>query len=416
MISRFLSNRRGNVAMITALAFLPLLGAAGLAVDYVNLSRERTNLQAIADAAVLMAAGISLDDESVARREVDRYISSLAYADDLDWDVSLVDGELQLSINRTIPLRIASVLNAPTADIGVQSFAKQARSVGRGGLELALVLDVSNSMKNRMPEMKLAANRLIDEIYGTEATLPNVRVSLVPFSGRVNFVDYGWDWMSDQTGRNVANAQLRNPKKDAFSPSASALCSGWRSGTNGETDASPTVEKLPMFDGPHETCPQSRMIALTESRAVIQDGINALTNNHGTSTQVGLLWGWRSLSPDWQGHWFSGNPDLPLSYEETPGKHVVIMTDGKNHPKQAGDEHTEDEVNAQLIRQCQRMRDQGYTIYAVTYYMNGTLTDLYTACTGVADHVYDANSASELSAAFEDIGGSLVSSALRLTR
>ena len=416
MISKFLSDRRGNIAMITALAFLPLLGAAGLAVDYVNLSRERTNLQAIADAAVLMAGGVSLDDEDVARREVDRYLSSLAYADELHWDVSLVDGELQLSINRAIPLRIASVFNAPTAEIGVNSFAKQARSVGRGGLELALVLDVSNSMKNRMPEMKLAANRLIDEIYGTEATLPNVRVSLVPFSGRVNFADYGWDWMADQSGRSVATAQPRDPKKDAFVPSAAALCSGWRSGTNGETDASPAVEKLPVFSGPHETCPQSKMIALTESRATIQAGINALTNNHGTSTQVGLLWGWRSLSPDWQGHWFADNADLPLSFDETPGKHVVIMTDGKNNPKQAGDTQTEEQVNAQLLRQCQAMREDGYTIYAVTYYMNGTLTDLYSACTGTSDQVYDANSAIELSAAFADIGGSLVTSALRLSR
>lgn len=412
---RITRDRNGNIAMITALTFLPLLGAAGLAVDYINLSRERSDLQAVSDAAALMAAGVSLEDEDAARAAAARYIASLDYGAEIDWSLEIVDGELQLSMNRDVPLSMGAVFGTESADVGARSHATAAMSTG-GGLELALVLDVSNSMKNRMTGMKIAANRLVDAIYGTAETLPDVKLALVPFSGRVNFADYGWDWMNSQMGRNLASASPKNAKKDPFVPSASMLCNAWRTHPHSETDASPEVEAFPVHTGPHETCPVSRMIALTDSRSTIQNAINALTNNHGTSTQVGLLWGWRALSPEWQGFWYPDQPELPLGHAETPGKHLVIMTDGENHPKQSGDSQSVEEVNAQLVRQCQAMRAEGYTLYAVTYYMNGSLTDLYTACTGDSTRVYDANSAEELSVAFESIGGSLVKSALRLTR
>jgi len=47
------SNKRGNVAVITALAALPMISAIGCVIDYSNASMIRTKLQAAADAATL---------------------------------------------------------------------------------------------------------------------------------------------------------------------------------------------------------------------------------------------------------------------------------------------------------------------------------------------------------------------------
>jgi Flp pilus assembly protein TadG len=53
LIADFRSNSRGNVAIITALAALPMMAAIGCAVDYSNASMIRTKLQAAADSATL---------------------------------------------------------------------------------------------------------------------------------------------------------------------------------------------------------------------------------------------------------------------------------------------------------------------------------------------------------------------------
>src|SRR5271169_1163725 len=53
LISDFRSNRRGNVAVITALAMLPMIAAVGCVIDYTTATMIKTKLQAAADAASL---------------------------------------------------------------------------------------------------------------------------------------------------------------------------------------------------------------------------------------------------------------------------------------------------------------------------------------------------------------------------
>lgn len=53
LIAAFASNTRGNVAMMTGLAAIPMLAGVGCVVDYTMASMMRTKLQAVADAATL---------------------------------------------------------------------------------------------------------------------------------------------------------------------------------------------------------------------------------------------------------------------------------------------------------------------------------------------------------------------------
>jgi Flp pilus assembly protein TadG len=55
LIRRFRSNTRGNVAVISALACLPMVAAVGCVIDYTSASMIKTKLQAAADAASLAA-------------------------------------------------------------------------------------------------------------------------------------------------------------------------------------------------------------------------------------------------------------------------------------------------------------------------------------------------------------------------
>jgi Flp pilus assembly protein TadG len=53
LVARFRTDRRGNIAVITALAALPMVSAVGCVIDYSNASMIRAKLQSAADAASL---------------------------------------------------------------------------------------------------------------------------------------------------------------------------------------------------------------------------------------------------------------------------------------------------------------------------------------------------------------------------
>ena len=59
LIAQFRSNKRGNVAVITALCALPLVASVGCVIDYTSASLIKTKLQAAADAAALATVSVN---------------------------------------------------------------------------------------------------------------------------------------------------------------------------------------------------------------------------------------------------------------------------------------------------------------------------------------------------------------------
>src|SRR5690606_12518241 len=53
MLSRFWRDRRGNIAPMMAMLAVPLIGSAGVAIDYTQASATRTSFQAALDATAL---------------------------------------------------------------------------------------------------------------------------------------------------------------------------------------------------------------------------------------------------------------------------------------------------------------------------------------------------------------------------
>src|ERR1700728_4944533 len=58
-ISGFAASKRGNVAVITALACLPMIAAVGCVIDYSDASMIKTKLQAASDAAALATVSVN---------------------------------------------------------------------------------------------------------------------------------------------------------------------------------------------------------------------------------------------------------------------------------------------------------------------------------------------------------------------
>jgi hypothetical protein len=179
---------------------------------------------------------------------------------------------------------------------------------------------------------------------------------------------------------------------------------------------------------------------------------------------VGAIWGWRMLSPQWRGVWGGTmSTNLPLSYgTEGMAKAVVIMTDGKNEWSSSGPYGgyakkaasvvrcnggflgycyipeswgTDDRlgvslpidregdmpgaINAQLNNRlsqvCKNTKNAGIRIYTVAFGSPGTeIETLLRTCASLPEFFFNSPTAADLKVAFSTIGDSL--SNLRVSR
>jgi Flp pilus assembly protein TadG len=470
-----LRDRRGAAAMIWVIAIVPVFGAAGLAVDsslgYMLKSRMSKSL----DTAGLAAGRIAHADnvEEVARDYFDANFGALGSAEILDFEFER--DEVADTITLTAVARTPTVFMRVFGQDDMEVSARTVIQRQTTGMELALVLDNTGSMwasdtktniaGTPFEAMQNAAGNLIDIIYGEEDELDNVWVSLVPYVAAVNVGPSRTGWL--EAGDRV----FTNPA--SFRPDLAG--GGWkgcvkaRAHPHDTTDAPPSEQPFTSFfyatstsdnnwpsindsytgtnsarKGPNLGC-GTPITPLTSSRATIEAGIAAMKpwRRGGTAGNLGLVWGWRTLSPRWRGLW--GNADLPLDYgTDFMDKVVVIMTDGNNEfydltdsddPGKPSDFTAYGRVNAagpvglnvtttgagvailnsRMTAICTAMKAQKIKIYTIIFgnAPNATTRALYQNCASDPSMYYYAPSNEALASAFRSIGGQLANLHIR---
>ncbi|MFL5270089.1 MAG: pilus assembly protein TadG-related protein [Stellaceae bacterium] len=190
-------------------------------------------------------------------------------------------------------------------------------------------------------------------------------------------------------------------------------------------------------DGPNQGCPVS-VLPLTDAttttgKAAILNKISSMWTRDagGTQVHIGMVWGWRTLSPTGP---FTAVNGHPLSYSDTTTtgwkKVVVLMTDGEEEwPATAnmtglgqiadgkiGTTSTSTAVtnlNSRLTSVCSNMAAQGYIIYAIGLGPGGSSNTQLQNC-AVNGGFYEAATPSNLQTVFNDVAKSLI--ALRLSQ
>ncbi len=126
-LSRLAKDCAGNVTIITGLAAIPLVAAAGLAIDYSRGTRVESELQQIADAAALAAASgqnisgtvsqKAAQRTAIAQSYLDAHLASLGDAA-IVGSPSIVIGPntVDVAIEATVDGSLVNVLNAPGDD------------------------------------------------------------------------------------------------------------------------------------------------------------------------------------------------------------------------------------------------------------------------------------------------------------
>lgn len=189
LFDRFAKDKRGNVAMMFAIAAIPVVGAVGAAVDYSHVSEVRSKLVDALDAGVLAVGSQPPMTDAQAFNTVNQWVDLHMGPDYAKyWKLDSVtqdgDGKITAVATGDVDTTIARVLGIDTVPIDVTSQA--VRSIGK--IELALVLDNTGSMKkgDKIGKLKDAATKLVDTLANAAKDPNDLKIALVPFSQTVN--------------------------------------------------------------------------------------------------------------------------------------------------------------------------------------------------------------------------------------
>ena len=214
-------------------------------------------------------------------------------------------------------------------------------------------------------------------------------------------------------------------------------------GDNDWPDIDETNEAQNEGTGPNLGCGPA-ITPLTAEKTKVLAAIDEMQPWHrgGTHANLGLVWGWRTISQRWRGLWGGNTPDhLPLDSDApSMDKVAIVLTDGENvyydwpgglpgRPLSGSYPDTDysaygrlsegrlgttnsgaavAEINKRMARLCTNMKNEDIVIYAITFQLNNKPTqDLFRACATDPSKYYNSPSNAELREAFVAIGNEL---------
>lgn len=430
-IQQTMHSEKGGVLPFVGLAFMVLVASVGIAVDYGRGQMVQSKLHAALDAAGLAAASVakSQDIETEVLKFVEAnfpqgYMEARApenakYPNTFVTRLNIIENPLNSSV--TIDLAGAAevdtifmrIFGFTTMPVSAETVVAQTR---RRGFEMVMALDSTGSMSgvqagvSRRDAMVRAANEMLDVLYGPQDSFDNIFIGLVPFSYQVNVGNAKRDssnWLRSDVGTNVSIPGDVGCVDDGPED---------RNINYATTAVPPTTGDSLFIQGAVTGCAGAVprvMTPMQSSKARVRTALNAITNSGNTRIDVGAVWGWRMLSPSWQGRWNHVSPALPLPLN-TPDmdKVLILLTDGMNEP--VAGTVTQAEANARLAATCQNMKQQdGIIIYAITFH-DIRAQNLMRACATSPDHYYHAAGNESIGQVFRQIADSLMN--LRISK
>jgi Flp pilus assembly protein TadG len=332
-LQKFAADESGSILQMAGLSIIPLMLAAGVAIDTSRINYTHQKLAAGLDAGALAAAamiGKSTDEKKVeARRYLDNNFLNGDKATIESFELTENDNEVFVQATARLPMSVMKAVGKNYADITLTStIVKDGSSV-----EVALVLDNTGSMAPYMTTLKSAANEFLDTVLDKQPVAPYyARAAVIPYNRAVNL----------GTSANAARGAV--PSSTSFTIFDGNVKSGdltncvsERTGTAKYTDASVASNPVgPVYipSGSGNPCNISEVKGLTSAKEGLQTAVNAMTAGGSTAGQVGVAWGWYMVSPNF-GLYPDGATPAPYGTAKLR-KIVVLMTDGEYNSAYCG--------------------------------------------------------------------------------
>ena len=416
VLSQFKSLLRrteGQVTIIFALASIPMMIAAGSAIDYMRYSDVKTSIQAGLDGAALAAAlpRSATDAERTAiARQYFKKNASYKGMDGIDVDINVLIGADSVRTSVSSRMSTSFMALAGINSMEINEMAEVMRPFADDA-EIALVLDYSGSMNRlgKYQSMATAATKMINDLAA--ATKPGaVKIGLVPFSAMV---------------------YTSMPREYVNQASATAIWTGctqdrkYPHNTNVDTPQTAPADpdtKWGYIEGGSENsgvygCPayiskNLKIVPLTADLASVKTAIGAMRPLGNTNIPLGAEFGWNLLDP--QAPYAEG---VAYSHPKTK-KFLVLLTDGVQTSKEFGEDGSRSVAlgNDNLVELCTNMGNAGVTVFAIAYDItNPKVTDLLKACAGER-YFEPSASGSEITSVFSQITQQITNRIVRLSR
>jgi Flp pilus assembly protein TadG len=442
----FVKADRGNVAMMFALAALPILGAVGAAIDYTREVNARSAMQAAIDATALMlaqdaptltAAQLASKAQSYFNQlyhhpEVGSVVLTAAYTANAASGGSTV----VLTGSGTMPTDFMQVAGYPTMSLSVNSTA----TWGNTKLRVALALDNTGSMADagKMTALKGAAKTLIDQLSASASNQGDVYISIVPFTTDVNigtsYASATWlDWSNWSPNGSIENGMTCSSGSghgNGNGGGGGRGGGGWGSQTCGSsanntsqwngcvmdrTQNYDTTATAPTASDPNTYFPADQsawcpvqMMPLSYDWTALKTKIDSMIPNGYTGQPIGLAWAWMSLLQ---------TAPLSAPAEDSSYKYahaIIILSDGLNNTDRwYFNDQTDVDARQKIL--CDNIKAAGVTIYSIQVNTDGEAQSSVLAyCATDSSDFFYLTSSSQVLSTFNTIGTKL--SKLRISK
>lgn len=382
VLARFGADRRGNVAMMFALAATVLIGFVGVALDFSRTITVRDAAQNALDAAALAAAELqsrggasNADLQRIAAAMIDANMTNAvphACAPPvLRRDAAT--GRVSLDLACDTPTTLSALFGFPKLSFTTGSTAEYARTK----LDVALMLDITGSMSGqKLRDLKDAAKLLVDTVVDPTGKSDDVRVALAPFSASVN-----------------AGSYFRR----ATNKTSGGDCVTERIGSQAYTDAAPRAGAYSVV-GP-ANCPVASILPLDHDPDALKRRIETFAAGGQTAGHLGVAWARYLVSPQWSGVWPADSAPLPYGQPQAV-KAVVLMTDGEFNTQYAALGTSAQQAE----KHCAAMKADGVVVYAVAFKAGGAAEKLLERCATSSETYFRTSSGTALRDAYREIG------------
>ena len=202
-------------------------------------------------------------------------------------------------------------------------------------------------------------------------------------------------------------------------------CVTERIGSEAYTDASPGTAYVGRnYRSGGSGCLGSQITPLSSNKTSLKSTIDDYVAEGSTAGQIGLAWGWYSVSPNFSS--IFGGSSTPAAYgTKDLVKVVVLMTDGEFNTGYCkgvtaqtsgnGSGSNDDKINCdatngspydQAAALCTAMKAKGVIVYTVGFNISDSeaVSNLLSGCASTPGHVFMPNSGADLKKAFKAIG------------
>ncbi|MBR0692838.1 TadE/TadG family type IV pilus assembly protein [Bradyrhizobium lablabi] len=450
---RFSAATDGNIAVLFAIAAVPIISFMGAAIDYSRANKARSSMQAALDSTALMLAK-DLTNGDITAAQIPA--KAQAYFTALYTNTEAQSVTVNASYTQSGPL--GSTVQVNGSGLVKTDFMKLAgypnlnfdssstSAWGNVRMRVAMALDNTGSMADdgKMPALKNAVagtNGLIDQLSALAKNNGDIYISVVPFAKDVNYkvdasgasnVNQPWiDWSL----WDVANGSWGTCSRSTYTTKSTCESNGkkWTPDhskwtgcftdrakdydvSNTTPVATNTATLFPAEEyvsGSEKYCSSSNnpylqpIMPLTYNWSSLKTRVNDMEPTGNTNQGIGLAWAWMTLG---DGAPFDAPPKDPnYTYKDA----IILLSDGMNTQNRYSS--TASQIDAREKMACDNAKAAGITIYTVQV---NTGTDPTSAvlqyCASGSDKFYLVTSATQTASVFNSIGQSL--SRLRVAR